>query len=117
MEQQVPVSTGSGATQDEKNLGLLLWFTTIFFVIIPGLAYYLVKQDSPYLLAQAKEAINWSITAILGYVAGVILAVIVIGFLIIAAVAVLHLVFCIMGMVATARGDSFRVPFALRLIK
>jgi uncharacterized Tic20 family protein len=47
----------------------------------------------------------------------VILAFVVIGMLVIAAVGICHLVFCIMGAVATSKGENFRVPFALRLIK
>lgn len=117
MEQQEQAPVESSATQDDRNLGLLLWLTSIFFIVIPGLAYYLLKQDNPYLLAQSKEALNWSITAVAGYVAGMILVVFLVGILVIFAVAIVHVVFCIMGAVATYNGREFRVPFAIRLIK
>lgn len=104
-------------SQDSKNLALVLWIATIFFSFIPGLVIYLVKQDDAYLLAQAKESLNWSITALIGYVAGVILAIILIGFLVMAAVGIAHLVFCIMGAVAASKGEPFRVPWAIRLLK
>jgi len=104
-------------SQDSKNLALLLWIGTLFFGFIPGLILYLVKKDDPYIVEQSKEALNWSITAIIGYIAGTILAIILIGFLVMAAVGILHLVFCIMGIIAASSGQSYRVPFALRLIK
>ena len=104
-------------SQDSKNLALLLWLGTIFFGFIPGLIMYLVKKDDAYILDQSKEALNWSITALIGYVAGMILAVIVIGVLVMAAVGICHLVFCILGVVAASNGKPFRVPYALRLIK
>ena len=104
-------------SQDSKNLALLLWIGTLFFGFIPGLILYLVKKDDPYIVEQSKEALNWSITAIIGYIAGSILAIILIGFLVMAAVGILHLVFCIMGIIAASSGKSYRVPFALRLIK
>jgi hypothetical protein len=104
-------------SQDAKNLALLLWLGTIFFGFIPGLVMYLVKKDDAYVLDQSKEALNWSITALIGYVAGMILTVIVIGVLVIAAVGICHLVFCIMGIIAVTSGKPFRVPYALRLIK
>jgi uncharacterized Tic20 family protein len=107
----------SHVSQDSKNLALLLWIGTFFFGFIPGLVLYLVKKDDPYIVDQSKEALNWSITAIIGYVVGSILIVILIGFLVIAAVGVIHLVFCIMGVIAASSGQTFRVPFALRLIK
>jgi len=111
-----PVETKQ-VSQDSKNLALLLWIGTLFFGFIPGLILYLVKKDDPYIVDQSKEALNWSITAIIGYIAGTILAIILIGFLVMAAVGILHLVFCIMGIIAASSGQTYRVPFALRLIK
>lgn len=104
-------------SQDSKNLGLLIWLGTIFFGFIPSLILFLVKKDDPYVLDQSKEALNWSITAMIGYVAGVILTFILIGVLVILAIGICHLVFCVMGAIAVSNGKTFRVPFALRLIK
>ncbi|HTF95994.1 MAG TPA: DUF4870 domain-containing protein [Cellvibrio sp.] len=104
-------------SQDAKNLVLLLWLGSIFFGFIPGLLMYLLKKDDAYVLDQSKEALNWSITALIGYVAGMILTVILIGVLVMAAVGICHLVFCIMGVIAATSGKPFRVPYALRLIK
>ncbi len=104
-------------TQDSKNLALLIWIGSIFFGFIPSLILFLVKKDDPYVLDQSKEALNWSITAAIGYVAGVILSIILIGFLVLLAVGICHLVFCIMGAIAVSNSKTFRVPFALRLIK
>lgn len=105
------------ADQDDKNIALLTWLTTLFFGFIPGLIIYLVKKDSAYIQDQSKEALNWSITAIFAYIAALILSVIVIGIFLIPVIAICHLVFCIMGAVATSKGKGFRVPFAIRLIK
>jgi uncharacterized protein len=113
----MPDETSGAVTQDSKNLALLTWIGTIFFGFIPGLIFYLIKKDDPYVQDQAKEALNWSITAIIGYIAGIILAFILIGMLVCAAVGICHLVFCIMGAVAASAGKPFRVPFAVRLIK
>jgi len=104
-------------TQDQKNMGLLIWILTLFFGFIPGLIFFLTKKDDAYICDQAKEALNWSITFILGYVAGMILMLVLIGFLVVIAVGIAHLVFCIMGAIAASSGKPFRVPFALRLIK
>lgn len=104
-------------SQDSKNLALLLWIGTIFFGFIPSLILYLVKKDDAYVLDQSREALNWSITALIAYVVGLILTIILIGLLVLAAVGICHLVFCILGVIATSSGKPFRVPFALRLIK
>lgn len=106
-----------GISQDSKNIALMTWIGTLFFGFIPGLILYLVKKDDPYILDQAKEALNWSITAIIGYFVGVVLTFIVIGVVVMMVVGICHVVFCIMGALATSKGKPFRAPFAVRLIK
>lgn len=103
--------------QESKNMALLIWIGTIFFGFIPGLVFYLIKKDDPYVMGQAKEALNWSITAAIGLVIGGILTVILIGFLVVLAIWIGNLVFCIMGAVACSNGKDFKVPYTLRLIK
>lgn len=104
-------------SQDSKNMALLCWIGTIFFGFIPSLILYLVKEDDEYVREQSKEALNWSITAAIGYFIAFILTFILIGFLFTIALGICHLVFCIMGAIATSKGDAFRVPYTLRLIK
>jgi len=107
----------AGESQDSRNVAVLVWVGTIFFVFIPGLIVYLVKKDDAYVLDQSKEALNWSITAMIGYLAGQILALIFIGVLVVVVVLLAHLIFCVMGAVAASSGRQYRVPFAIRLIK
>lgn len=104
-------------SQDSKNIALLSWIGTLFLGFIPGLILYLVKKDDSYILDQAKESLNWAITATIAYMIAFVLAFIVIGALLIPVVAICHLIFCVMGAVATSKGQQFRVPFAIRLIK
>lgn len=98
-------------------MALLNWIGTLFFGFIPCLILYLVKKDDAYVQDQSKEALNWSITAIIGYFVGAILSIIVIGIFLVAAVGICHLVFTIMGAVAASNGKPFRVPYAIRLLK
>ncbi|KAF7599556.1 MAG: hypothetical protein CGU28_09015 [Candidatus Dactylopiibacterium carminicum] len=107
----------SAPSQDARNIALLIWLGSILFGFIPSLILYLVKKDDPYLQDQAKECLNWNITALIGYVGGVILTFILIGVLVLLVVGIAHLVFCILGAMAASSGKPFRVPFALRLIK
>jgi uncharacterized Tic20 family protein len=107
----------SEVSQDSKNMGLLIWIGTIFFGFIPGLVMYLVKKDDAYIKSQSMEALNWSITAIFAYIIAGILTFIVIGVFLIPVIAVCHLIFCIMGAIATSKGSDFKVPFCIRLIK
>lgn len=104
-------------SQDSRNLALLTWVGTLFMWFLPSLIMYLVKKDDAYVHSQAKEALNWSITVLIGYVAGAILSLILIGALVIIAVGMGHLVICILGAVRASEGVAFRAPFTIRLIK
>lgn len=103
--------------QETKNLTLLIWLGTTFLGFIPSLLSYLLKKDDAYLLDQSKEALNWSITVAIAYFAAMVLTVLVIGAFLFPLIGLCHLVICIMGAVAVSKGEVFRVPFGLRLIK
>ncbi len=105
-------------TQDSKNIASLLWIGTVFLVFIPGLIFYIIKKDDSYIQDQAKEALNWSITAIICYLCFSILIFILLGILLIQILTVCHIVLCIMGAINTSNGKIFRVPFPIiRLVK
>ena len=104
-------------SQDSKNMALLCWIGTAFFVFIPGLILYLLKGDDEYVADQAKEALNWSITFILAHFAALALTFLVVGALLFPVIWILNLVFCLMGAVDASKGKVFRVPFTLRLLK
>ncbi len=107
----------TGASKESRNTAVLIWIGTLFLGFIPSLIVYLVKKDDPYVLDQTKEALNWSITAAIGYVAGMILTFVLIGILVFVALGLCHLIFCVLGAVAASSGKNYRAPFALRLIK
>lgn len=117
MSNDAPVKEASGISQDSKNLAILNWVGTIFLGFIPGLVLYLIKTDDTYVREQSKEALNWSITSFLATLVASALAFIAIGVFLYPIIGICHLVFCILGAVAASRGDSFKVPWAVRLIK
>ena len=104
-------------SQDSKNIALLMWLGAIFFSFVPSLIVYLLKTEDSYLADQSKEALNWSITVFLGGIVGAALCIVLIGFLVLFALWICNVIFCILGAIATSRGDYYRVPFAIRLIK
>lgn len=109
--------TPTGATQDSKNMALLVWVGTIFLSFIPGLLVYLLKRDDPFVLDQGREALNWSITVMIGYCASWVLSIVFVGGLVALAVWVGNLVICVMGVIACSSGRAFRSPIALRLVQ
>jgi hypothetical protein len=110
-------STLTAAPQDSRNIALLTWIGTLFFGFIPGLVFFLIKKEDAYIQEQAKEALNWSITVMIGYLVSFMLTFVLIGVFGFIVFGLTHLVFCIMGAVSTSKGKSFKAPFAIRLIK
>ncbi|MRI33062.1 DUF4870 domain-containing protein [Endozoicomonas sp. OPT23] len=117
MNNDAPVEAVSGVSQDSKNLAILNWVGTLFLGFIPGLVLYLIKTDDAYIRDQSKEALNWSITSFIGFLIASALTFVGIGLLLYPIIGLCHLIFCILGAIGASKGDSFRVPWAIRLIK
>jgi uncharacterized Tic20 family protein len=105
------------ANQDSRNIAMLVWIGTIFFLFLPSLIVYVMRKDDAFIADQSKEALNWAITVAIGYCIGWVLTLILIGALIMWLVGLCNVVFCIMGAVTCSSGKAFRAPFALRLLK
>jgi hypothetical protein len=107
----------NGVSQESKNMSVMIWVGTILFGFIPGLIFYMVKKDAEFVLTHSKEALNLSITVMIGFFIGLVLTIVLVGFLVIPVVGIYALVVCIMGAFAAYNGKPFRAPFAIRLIK
>lgn len=111
-------------TGEEKNwamlshlLALLGYVGVPFGNIIAPLVIYLVKKDqSPYVGEQARESLNFQISMTIYALVSGVLTVILIGFLLLAAVWIGGVVLTIIASVKAANNESYRYPFTLRLI-
>ncbi len=104
-------------SQKAKNIVIFIWIATVFFGFLPGLFFYLTKKEDDYIQAQAKEALNWSITTTIGLVISLILSLVTIGSFLMPIIGVCHLIFCLKAALAAWLDADFRLPFALRLVK
>ena len=85
---------------------------------LPSLIIWLVFKDrGAFTNVEAKEALNFQITLVIGYIIGSILAFVIIGLFISLAVWVLGIIFSILGFLSAKDGKHYRYPFAIRLIK
>ena len=70
----------------------------------------------PFAAEQAKEALNFNITAAIAAIVASISMIVLIGFLLLPVVVLAWLVLTIMGAMAANRGENYRYPFTLRLV-
>jgi len=114
-----PAPTGT-ASQEDRTLAMLTHLSGIILGFIVPLVIWLVnkdKSDKAWLNDQAKEALNFQITILIGYIAGTVLTIILIGPLISLAAWVVSVIFSIIGGLKANEGVAYRYPFAIRLIK
>jgi len=106
------------ASKDDKTMAMLCHLLGLLTSFIGPLIIWLIKKDqSAYVNQQGKEALNFQITvAIAWFVAG-LSTMVCIGVVLLPVVAVANLVFCIMACVAANKGEPYRYPVCLRLIK
>lgn len=105
---------GGDVAKDQRDIAAVMWLASLIFLMIPGMLVLLNHNASPYLKQQAREALNWTSTFVLGSIACTILTLIFIGGPLQVLLGVAHLVFCLMGANAARSGNAFRVPMTWR---
>lgn len=105
-------------SNDDRNLAMLAHLLGIVSGFIGALIIWLIKKDqSAFVDEQGKEALNFQITMLIAFVGAWILMFVLIGALLMPLLLVANLVFCILAAVAVSKGEHYRYPVALRLLK
>ncbi|HWN33906.1 MAG TPA: DUF4870 domain-containing protein [Pseudonocardia sp.] len=73
-------------------------------------------QRSPYVRAQAVEALNFNISVLIYSIVGWILVVVLVGFLVLGALFVFWLIFTVIATVKVSNGEPYRYPLTIRLV-
>jgi uncharacterized protein len=118
-----PPQQGPGApTSEERNWALAshvgtfvaAWFALGF---IAPLVIMLVKGNhSPYIRRHAVESLNFQISLLIYLVVSFVLAFVLIGFVLMAAVGVFALVVIILATIKAANGEYYRYPLCIRIV-
>jgi hypothetical protein len=108
---------------EERQWAMFAHLSALVGVIIPlgsiigPLVIWLIKKDTmPFVNDQGKEALNFNITVGIAAVVCWILCFILIGFLLLAVLAIGWLVFVIIATIKANEGTTYRYPFTLRLV-
>lgn len=112
------------ASETERNWGMAAHLSALAGFVIPlgsiigPLVVWLVKKDEmPFVDSQGKEALNFQITVLIGAMICFVLMLLIIGFFLLWALAIVDLVFIVIAAVQASKGEDYRYPYALRLIK
>jgi uncharacterized Tic20 family protein len=98
------------------HLGTLVTVVPFANIIVPLVIWFIKKDKSPLVNDQGKEALNFQITIMIGYVIGFVLVLFVVGIFLLIALGIYHLIFSIIAAIKAYDGNAYRYPFTLRLI-
>lgn len=114
----------TAASPEESNWGMFAHLATLVGFIIPfgnlvaPLIIWLTKgKESAYVAEQARESLNFQITVAIAFIVCFVLSFILIGFLLMGLLALAALIFVILATLTAAKGQMYRYPYTLRLVK
>jgi hypothetical protein len=100
------------------HLSAMLMYATVIGGFIAPLIIWLLKRDEmPFVADQGRETLNFQITTLLALCVGGLLAIVLIGFVVIAAVLLFHFVVTIIATVKSSEGVLYRYPLCWRVIR
>lgn len=109
---------GGGPTSDERTWAMLAHILGIPFGFLAGLIILLAKgKESAFVKEQATEALNFQISLAIAWIVSFILIIVLIGILLIFVVGIGGLILMIMAGVAANRGEHYRYPINIRMVK
>lgn len=119
-----PVPSSYLLTPDQRQMGMFLHLSQLAGLIVPfaGIIVPIVlwqtqKEKIPALDAHGKMVANWMISAVIYALVSIPLMIVFVGFLTLLAVAVLHIVFPIIGAVKANNGELWDYPLTIKFIK
>lgn len=104
-------------SNNDKNIATITHLGGILFSFVPALVVWLLKKDdSEFIAAQAREALNFQITLLLAQFVAYVLVFILVGFLLLGLIWLFNIIFCIIAAISSSKGEYYRYPLTLRLI-
>lgn len=104
-------------SSEERMFGMLSHLFGIFTCFVGPLVIWLIKKDeSEFVDDQAKEALNFQLTVMIGYLINFALMSVCIGYFTFMAWWATTLIFGIFATVAANKGERYRYPINFRII-
>jgi uncharacterized Tic20 family protein len=121
--QQQPMGQSQLSPADERTWGMLAHLSALLAAFValaflgPLLVMLIQGPKSDFVRRQSVEALNFQITTYIAGIISAILVIVLIGFILLPIVGIAWLVLTIMAGLAANRGEDYRYPINLRLVK
>lgn len=123
MEQNANEIETKELTAEEKNWAIFAHISSFagYFVgmtfIGPLIIWAIKKEESAFVEQHAKEALNFNLSVLIYAIVSGILIFLCVGMPLLIAVGVIHLVFTIVAVTKSTKGEAYRYPLTIRLIQ
>lgn len=105
-------------TSDDRTFGMLSHLLGLFTGFIGPLVVFLTKgKESPFIRDQSAEALNFTLTLLIAYLISLVLMFVIIGIFTLFAAAIGAIIFQIIACLAANRGEAYRYPINIRMVK
>jgi len=112
-----PATKEPEVSKDARNMAMLCHLLGIVGFFAPLVIWLNEKDKHKFVNEHGQAAMNYQISIIIYYIASWMLCFIIVGFFMIIALVIMHIVFVIMGAVKASKGEPWRYPIAIRFIK
>jgi uncharacterized Tic20 family protein len=122
---QPPMSAEGELSKDVKMWGMLCHLAALagligipFGNVIGPLVIWLIKKEvHPFIDEQGKKVLNFQISMMIYIVISILLMFFVIGFILLAGIAILNLIMIIMNSIKANNGEETNYPLSIQFIK
>ncbi|MFE7845743.1 DUF4870 domain-containing protein [Microbacterium sp. NPDC057407] len=102
---------------DEKTWATVVHIGALFFsFLVPLIAFLVLKDRGPFVRAHTATALNFQLSLIIYAFVGVILSFVLVGVVVLLAIAVVDVVFSVIAAVKASRGEWYRYPLSIRFV-
>lgn len=119
------------ATNEERTYGMVIHLSALAAYVLPAfgavlgplVAWLMLKDRSAYADDQGKEALNFQLSLLIVSAGLIIFGIVTfgLGFLVtlplLGAVAVVQIVFIVLATIASSKGETYRYPWSIKLVK
>ncbi len=117
-------SPSSGATREARNMAALAHLSAFAGLVVPLfgnvlgplIVWLLKREESPFIDAHGKAALNFQISVTIYMIVSAILIIIVIGFFLLIALGIFAIVMTIIAAIKAGNGEDYVYPLAIRFI-
>ena len=102
---------------NDNTLPILAHVLGLVVGFLGPLIILLVSDTDENAKKHSKLALNWQISLIIYFIVSGILALVFIGFILMIALAILNLIFCIKAAIKASNGELYKYPLTIQFLK